>query len=95
MQPLTVITGILLGSSFAIAFGLAVTWLLLAIHAQEYPRAAAEIETLRASVGLFVLMTVITALSFIGQLKRKPWRWPAQALMWAGLGFIAWFYWPA
>ncbi len=94
MQPLTIITGILLGSSFSIAVSLSVVLLIFAILSDDYPRLAAEFRPLAISTALFVLMTTACALSFIGLLKQKIWRWPAQASMWICLLGIAFYYWP-
>lgn len=94
MQPIAIITGIFLGSSAAIASGLAVVlfiyWLLL----DEYPRLESEMPMLLQSSGIFLVITVICAVSFIGIIKMRPWRWAAQAVMWASLAGVGFFYWP-
>ena len=94
MQPIAIITGIFLGSSAAIASGLAVVlfiyWLLL----DEYPRLEAEMPMLLQSSGIFLVITVICAVSFIGVVKMRPWRWAAQGVMWASLAGVVLFYWP-
>ncbi|MDH3401586.1 MAG: hypothetical protein OEM03_11555 [Chromatiales bacterium] len=94
MQPIAIITGIFLGSSAAIASGLAVVlfiyWLLL----DEYPRLEAEMPVLLESSGIFLVMTVVCAVSFIGVIKMRPWRWAAQAVMWASFLGVAYYYWP-
>ena len=94
MQPIAVITGIFLGSSFAIASGLAVVlfiyWLLVA----DYPRLQAEMPVLLESCGIFAVLTVICAFSFLGVLKMRPWRWFAQVAMWVAILCVGYFYWP-
>lgn len=94
MQPITVITGIFLGSSAAIAVGLAVVvfiyWLLL----DDYPRLESEMPILLQSSAIFSAVTVVCAVSFIGVLKTRPWRWMAQAAMWASLVGVGYYYWP-
>lgn len=94
MQPLTIITGIVLGSAASISLGLAVVMLIFLILGDDYPRLAAEFDSLVGSLGLFLAMTAVSAASFYAQLKRLWWRWPAQALMWADVFFTGWFYWP-
>ncbi len=94
MHPLAVITGILLGTAVAITLGLAVVVLLFFILAGEYPRLTSELMPLLESTALFVVMTVVSAFSFIGVLRRRPWRWYAQTAMWLGVLLIALYYWP-
>lgn len=94
MQPLTIITGIVLGSAASISLGLAVVMLIFLVLGDDYPRLAAEFDPLVGSLGLFLAMTAVSAASFYAQLKRLWWRWPAQALMWADVLFTGWFYWP-
>jgi hypothetical protein len=92
MQPLTVITGILLGSSAAIAAGLTVVLFLFYILADEHPRLAAEFRPLQISTVIFLVMTALCAASFLGLVKRAPWRWIAQAAMWLGLTLTVLYY---
>lgn len=95
MQPLTVITGILLGTSAAIALGLAVVLFLFLVLQGEHPRLAAEFRPLLASTSIFIAMTAVCAASFVGLAKGLRWRWLAQAAMWAGIAGVAWYYLPA
>ena len=88
MQPLTVITGIVLGSVAAVAISLSVVVLLFLILSGKYPRLQAEFGLLLRFTALFVIMTPICAISFFAELKEKPWRWLAQAALWAGLAAI-------
>jgi hypothetical protein len=94
MQPLTVITGILLGSSAAIASGLAVVLFLFWLLADDYPRLNAEMPALLSSSAIFVGLTALCAISFLGLVKDRGWRWLAQFAMWLGLFGVGWFFWP-
>ncbi len=94
MLPLTVITGILLGSALAITVSLAVVVLLFAILVGEYPRLEAELPQLVRSAALFAGMTLLCAFSFVGLVRHRRWRWYAQATMWMGVGLTGWYYWP-
>lgn len=94
MQPLTIITGIILGSAASISLGLGVVMLIFLILGDEYPRLASEFRPLVGSLVLFLAMTAVAVASFYSQLKRLWWRWPAQALMWADVLATGWFYWP-
>lgn len=94
VRPLTVLTGILLGSAFAISLGLAVVALLFFLLLDEYPRLETEVQPLLRSTALFVLLTALSAAGFVGVLKNTAWRWYAQAAMWLSLLGIGWYYWP-
>lgn len=94
MQPLTVITGILLGTTAAIAAGLSVVLLLFFILVDDHPQLAVEFAPLKVSTAIFLLMTVICAASFLGLVKRTRWRWVAQAGMWIGLALTVVYYLP-
>jgi hypothetical protein len=94
MQPLTIITGIVLGSAASISLGLAVVMLIFLILGDEYPRLAAEFRPLIGSLGLFIALTVISAGSFWAQLNKSRWRWPAQILMWCAVFVAGAYYWP-
>ncbi|MGI9264903.1 MAG: hypothetical protein ACR2QU_08230 [Gammaproteobacteria bacterium] len=94
MQPIAIITGILLGTSVSIGLGLCVVLLLFSILMDEHPRLASEFPALLASAGIFVVMTAICAISFVGLLKRKPWVWYTQFVMWSGVVLIVFYYLP-
>jgi hypothetical protein len=94
LQPLTVITGILLGSAASIAIGLAVVLLIFLILSGEHPRLAEEFPSLLASTAIFIAMTALCAASFLSLVKELRWRWAAQAAMWMGLALVALYYLP-
>lgn len=94
MQPLTVITGILLGTSAAIAAGLTVVLLIFFILADDHPRLAVEFVPLRASAAIFLVLTMVCAASFVGLVRRTRWRWLAQTAMWLGLAATVMYYLP-
>jgi len=94
MRPLTVITGILLGTSGSIAVSLSAVLLIFAILGDDSPRLQHEFWPLVHSVLIFLGMPAISALSFYALLindRRWPW---AQTLMWAALLGTGWYYWP-
>ena len=94
MRPLTVITGILLGSSLSIAFSLAAVLIIFTVLGDDYPRLNEEFRPLLASFFLFSVMTAISGASFYALLRHLRWRWIAQAAMWAGFALTGWYYWP-
>lgn len=95
MQPLTVVLGIVLGSVFSIAFGLAIVWLIFGLRQGEDSRFALELPELARATVLFSVVAVVSALAFVGSLRAASWRhWPLVALLF-GLAGIGFYYWPA
>lgn len=94
MQPLTVLTGIILGSVTSIAFGLAVSALVSVLVGSEAPQLAAELGTLWRHTLVFVGLSAACGLGFLGLVKRSRWRWYAQAVMWIALAVVVRVYWP-
>lgn len=94
MRPLTAVTLILLGSCFAIMVSLAAVIIVVMVLGDEYPRLQREFDPLLSSLGIFVGMTSISALSFYGLVKKHVARYWGQAAMWTGLLLTSWYYWP-
>jgi hypothetical protein len=94
MHPLTIVTGILLGSAASIAAGLSVVMLMFFLLSGKHPQLSAEIGPLSISTLIFLAMTAICAASFIGLVKERRWWWAPQAGMWAGLALIVLYYLP-
>ena len=93
MRPLTVLTGIVLGSSTATTFGLGATLVVFLVLSGDYPQFRKELPLLGLYLALFVGLTAIAAASFIGQVRERPWRHWAQLAMWAALAALAGLYW--
>ena len=94
MQPLTVITGVLLGSSASITLSLAAVMLVFLIVGINDPRVAHEFNDLPAITLIFLSLTVIAALSFYSLLNGLRSRWWLQGLLWAALAAIVAYFWP-
>jgi hypothetical protein len=94
MRPLSVVTLIILGSSFAITFSLAAVLLVVLILGDEYPRLQGEFEPLVESLILFLGMTMIAAASFYTLVKNHAARFWLNAAMWLGLLGVGFYYWP-
>ncbi len=94
MRPLTVITGIILGSAFSIALGLSVVLLIFAIIGADYPQIDAERGGLVEAIALFSVLTAFAAVSFVGQLRERWWQYPGLVVMWGALLLIGMYYWP-
>ena len=73
MRPLTVLTGIVLGSSVATTFGLGATLIVfLVLVGDETAQFREELPLLAVYVAIFVGLTALAAVSFIGQARRRP-----------------------
>ncbi len=93
MRPLTVLTGIVLGSAVATTFGLGATLIVFLVLSREMPEFRAELPMLLLYVALFLALTAIAGVSFIGQARQRPWRGWAQLAMWGALAALAALYW--
>ena len=94
MRPLTVVTLIVLGSSFAITFSLAAVIIVVLVLGDDYARLQREFEPLLKSLLLFLGMTSVAAASFYSLLKNLAARYWLNAAMWAALFGVGYYYWP-
>ncbi|MDH3265467.1 MAG: hypothetical protein OEM25_00755 [Gammaproteobacteria bacterium] len=94
MRPLTVITGIVLGSCLAITVSLTAVLVVFLVLGDDYPRVEHEFRPLVSSVSLFFVMTIISATSFYSLLINHRARIFAQLLLWAGIAATVWYYLP-
>jgi uncharacterized membrane protein YhaH (DUF805 family) len=88
MRPLTVLTGIVLGSAAAATFALVATLVVFAFLIDEYPQYRSELPLLTICTVAVAILTGLAACSFIGQVRERPWRWWALSGMWALLATI-------
>lgn len=93
MRPLTVLTGIVLGSSAATTFGLGATLIVFAVLADETPQFREELPLLAGYLAMFVGLTALAGVSFIGQARERSWRRWAQLAMWGAVAGLAGIYW--
>ena len=95
MRPAVVILGFVVGSAAAISFALAGTTIVFVTLRSEYPRLDGELRPLLISVALFGLLTAAAGGSFYGEMKQRPWRRSALALLIAMLVAVAAYHaWP-
>ena len=93
MRPLTVLTGIVLGSSAATTFGLGATLIVFLVLSSETPQFREELPLLAGYLAIFVCLTALAGISFIGLARERSWRHWAQAAMWGSLAGLAALYW--
>ena len=94
MQPLTVLLGIIMGSSVAIALGLGMVLIVFLILLGERPELRAEFRPLMLGIVLFTVLSVLSVASFLGSVRQRSWRRVAMAGLWSVLLLIGWIYWP-
>src|SRR5262245_28050952 len=93
MQPLAILTGVVLGSAAATTFALAATLVVFLVLADEYPQFRAELPLLAVYSLIFASLTALAGLSFVAELRRPPWRVWAHLAMWLALAGIGTLYW--
>jgi hypothetical protein len=94
MRPLTVITGILLGSCLAITVSLAAVLFVFIVLGDDYPRLQHEFKPLLHSMLIFLGMTTISAVSFYTLIISHRARYWPLAIMFIGLAATIWYYLP-
>ncbi len=94
MQPFTVILGIVLGSVFSIAFGLGIVLLIFGLRQGQDSKYALELPELATATILFSLVSVVSALAFLGSLRGTAWRHGAALGLAALLMGVGFYYWP-
>ena len=82
MRPLTVLTGIVLGSAAAASFSLFATLIVFAFLLGDHPQFRSEMPMLALYTAASVGLTGVAAISFIGELRDRSWRRWSQAAMW-------------
>jgi hypothetical protein len=92
VRPLTVLTGIVLGSSAATTFGLGATLVVFLVLAGEHPQFRSELPLLATYLAVFVGLTALAGVSFVGLARNRPWRRWAQVAMWSALATLAALY---
>jgi hypothetical protein len=85
VRPLTVLTGIVLGSAAAATFSLVATLVVFGFLLDDHPQFRSEMPMLAVYTLAFLVMTVLAAVSFIGLVKDRPWWHWAQGALWGVL----------
>jgi hypothetical protein len=95
LQPLTVLIGIVMGSSVALLTGLTMTLVVFLLMPDYHERLAGEFAPLWQAIAWAALLTVASATSFVGLLKGRSWRLAALLCLGLTIGLVTWTYWPA
>ena len=94
MRPLAALLAILMGSAVALASGLLLTWIVILFLPAEEARFAPEQPALVRAVVVFTAFAAVTAGSFYGEQRQRPWRLGAHAATLAMFALAVWLYWP-
>jgi hypothetical protein len=95
LQPLTVLIGIVMGSSAALLAGLSMTLAVFLLMPDHRERLEPEFAPLGEAIAWAALLTITSAAAFVGQLKARPWRFAALSALAITIGLVVWTYWPA
>ena len=95
MRPLTVLTGIVLGSAAAATFSLVATLVVFVFLIDDNPQFRSEMPMLTLYTAASVLLTGVAAISFMGEVRERPWRPWSQVAMWGlvaalGAAYVRW-----
>lgn len=92
MKPSVVLLGFLLGSSGAISFGLLGVAFIFWWLGPEHPELTGEVSPLLAHLARFLVLTLVSALSFYGLLRQTSWRRFSVGALVAVLGAVSFVY---
>jgi hypothetical protein len=95
MRPLTILIGIVMGSTVSLAVGLLGTWIVILFLPQEAERFAPEHLALLRAIAIFTALAAASAFSFYGDLRSRTWRRSAHVVLLALLSTTIWVYWPS
>jgi hypothetical protein len=93
MRPLTMLLGIVMGSTVSIAVGLAMTVIVFLALPEYSERLSGEFRPLLAYLLGTTLLATAAVLAFLGELRQLPWRRRAHAALALGLlSTVAWYW---
>jgi hypothetical protein len=94
MQPLTALLGIVMGSSVALLAGLTMTLAVFLLLPEYHDRLSGEFQPLLQAIAWAVLLTAMSVVAFVAELKSRSWRRSAQLGLLASVGLVVWRYLP-
>lgn len=90
MKALQIFNAVAMATAAAFASCLGVVTLMYAVYLDAEPRLREDWPQLVTVTAVFAALLLLAGLAFQGQRRGRPWRWPAQALLFAGIGVGAW-----
>ena len=94
MRPLAMLLGVILGSTVSITVALTLTLVVFLFLPEYSGRIGEEFPPLLRALGGSALLAALAAAAFIGEVKQRPWRRAAHAVLWSLLAAGAWWIWP-
>jgi len=94
MRPLTILLGIVMGSTVSLAIGLLGTQIVILFLPAEADRFAPEHAALLEAIAVFTALAAASAFSFYGDLRTRAWRLRAHIASLLLLVTTIWLYWP-
>jgi MFS superfamily sulfate permease-like transporter len=94
LQPLTVLLGIVMGSALSLFVGLFMTLVVYLLLPEFHDRLSGEFRPLIVATAWTFTLTMASTAAFAAQVRSKPWRRTAYALLIAAVAGIVWSYWP-
>lgn len=91
---MAMVTGVVLGSSVAIALGLAVVAVIYLLIGADEPAMQRELPALGRNTAIFVVFSGIAAWAFRGEVVSARWRWGSRAALATALIGLVIHYWP-
>jgi hypothetical protein len=95
MRPLTILLGIVMGSTVSLSVGLLGTWIVILCLPRDAERFAPEQGALLQAIAMFTALAAASAFSFYGDLRTRVWRLGAHAVSLLLLATTIWLYWPS
>lgn len=83
-----------MGSAVSLLAGLAMTTAVFLLLPEFSERLHAERAPLMIALSWAIGLSVVASAAFIGEVRAKPWRRPAQLALVVLLGAMTWHYWP-
>jgi hypothetical protein len=94
MRPMAVLIAIITGSAVAMTASLSMSAIVFFLLPEYSARLAPERLPLLKGLAWSLSLTLVGGASFIGELRDRRWRYPAQLLLAAMLIALGVLYWP-
>ncbi len=94
MRPLAAMLGIVLGSSVAIWAGLSLTLVVFLFLPEYQDRLVNEWSPLLKATGASLVLALVAAAAFLGEIRLQPWRRWAHGLLVLVAAALVFLYWP-
>jgi hypothetical protein len=91
---MAVLVGIIMGSAVALTASLSMSAVVFVLLPEYSARLASERLPLLKGLLWGWSLSAVSAASFIGELRNRPWRYGAQVILAAMLAALGWIYWP-